>query len=225
MALTIVAGFLAPGPISTVSGAVIVGQERKPPGHERIKPGDTGPQIVNLSAPAQIEAGRKLVVAVTAADKAGVGFVDVWFGVDRRRVEAKGERVVNLVLEFDTRVIGLERIQARAFGNDGTEGPVSSLEVNIVNRSTILISGDGPIPKSDPKYPYDSGGLFEADFPGVLEIDPRPWWNQWVDKYAKPFDWQSACPARMPALHQKAKFCAAGCCCTLKFAVTSSGKT
>ena len=63
------------------------------------------------------------------------------------------------------RVIGLEKIQARAFGIDGrTEGPVSSLEVNIVNRFTILNSGDGPILKGDPDYPYDSawshrGGL------------------------------------------------------------------
>ena len=36
-------------------------------------------------------------------------------------------------------------------------------------------------------------GVIEVGFPG-LEIDPRPWWNQWVEKYAKPFDWQSACP-------------------------------
>ncbi len=46
-----------------------------------------------------------------------------------------------------------------------TEGPVSSLEVNIVNRFTILYSGDGPILKGDPDYPYDSGGVIEVSFP------------------------------------------------------------
>src|SRR5678815_5295811 len=54
--------------------------EKTPPGQQKIDAPKDEAQIVSLSAPPVVEAGRKLDVAITAADKSGVDFIDVQFG-------------------------------------------------------------------------------------------------------------------------------------------------
>ena len=169
--------------------------EKTPPGQLKIDPPKDVPQIVNLSAPLLIEAGRKLDVAITAADKSGITFIDVQFGSYRQRAEGGGKRVANVVLTFQTREIGFWELQATPFGSDGrVQGPTQTMQINVINSFTDLIAGGERLPKIDPKYTLDTGGVIVVDYPNLPDLDLRPWWIKWEEKYAKPFDWQASCP-------------------------------
>src|SRR5262245_61049729 len=85
----------------------VVGAQPRPNGTRsgqhtgRINPSEHRQEIVLLSAPSQVEVRKPVRVAVTAADKDGVWYVEVRLGEELRRFYAGGDKVVSFTATFD----------------------------------------------------------------------------------------------------------------------------
>jgi hypothetical protein len=185
---------IAAGTAGGLKPAIPTQQKVAQPDEGRINPAEHYLEIVKLNAPTHLEAGRRLDVSLTAVDKSGIGFVEVQFRDELRRLEAGEQRVANFALSFETGRTGFDEIRVRALAIDGrTSGPTRTLEVSVTEAIKTVSTDVRQIPDVDPQYTLDTGGVVSAN-PG-LELDPNPgpWWVKWEKKYAKPFDWQSAC--------------------------------
>src|SRR5262249_4915853 len=138
--------------------------------------------------------GRRLDVSITAVDARGIGLVEVQFRDEVRRLEAGNQRIANFAISFETGRTGFDQLRAKAIASDGrTSGATRTLDVSVTESVTRVNRDAKQIPDVSTQYTYDTGGVVLAN-PGVeLDPSPGPWWNKWEAKYAKPFDWQSAC--------------------------------
>ena len=103
---------LAQGTTQMKRGAPLQPQDARS-GDGRINPEEHHLEIVNLIAPSHLEAGRRLDVSITAVDAGGVGFVEVQFKDEVRRLEAGEQRIANFVISFETGRTGFDQIRAR----------------------------------------------------------------------------------------------------------------
>src|SRR5262245_14490127 len=161
---------------------------------DKINPEEHNLDIINLNAPTHVETGRRLDVSLTAADARGIGFVEVQFRGEARRFEGGGQKVVNFATSFEIGRPGFDQLRARAIALDGrTPGTTRTLDISITQQIQTVNRDTSQLPEIDPQYTLDTGGVVAAN-PG-LELDPNPgpWWVKWEQKYAKPFDWKSAC--------------------------------
>src|SRR4029453_3540307 len=184
---------MAQGTTQMKRGAPLQPQDARS-GDGRINPAEHHLEIVNLNAPSHLEAGRRLHVSSTGAEARGGGFVEVQFRDEVRRLEAGEQRIANFAISFETGRTGFDQIRAKAFAADGrTSGSTRTLDVSVTEAIKTVNTGVRQLPDIDPQYTLDTGGVVSTN-PG-LELDPNPgpWWNKFEQKYAKPFDWQSAC--------------------------------
>jgi hypothetical protein len=77
----------------------------------RINPEEHHLEIVNLNAPSHLEAGRRLDVSITAVDARGIGFVEIQFRDEVRRLEAGEQQIANFAISFETRRTGFDQIR------------------------------------------------------------------------------------------------------------------
>jgi hypothetical protein len=167
------------------------GHERLPTKSVAINPRDHNLDIVAIAAPAQLEQGQPLHVAVTAADRKGVSYIKVSFGEETRWFAAGGDRVASFSTVFERTLLGIDTIQATAFGEGGRlQGPTRTLEINVIDVQPFkpreisqFIPGDANYAEEvNPNFP------FPQNPPGSV------WWKWWSANYAKPYPWQSLCP-------------------------------
>ena len=158
----------------------------------RINPSDHHLDIVRLTVPTQVQLGKPIDVAVTAADKDGVWYVELRRGDDTRRFFAGGDKVANFTATFDRASFGEDLIQATAFDHNHRPGVTVNQPVIVVALPQGHPGWEAPFAEADPAYALQVSGGVTRD-----QLKPpagTPWWKWWAANYAKPYDWQNACP-------------------------------
>jgi len=182
--------------VASLAGAAFAGQTRTVPGptrdNGRIDPSQHHLDIVALTVPPQVEEGREIKVAVTAADRDGVWYLDVRHGEETRRFFAGGDQVVNFVATFERAALGPQVVQATAFDHNYAPGRPLSVPVIVVGIEKGHPGLEVQVAKPDPIYALQVGGGLNRG--QMMPPAGTPWWKWWVSNFAKPYPWQTLCP-------------------------------
>ncbi|HEX7797837.1 MAG TPA: hypothetical protein VF456_25925, partial [Vicinamibacterales bacterium] len=158
---------------------------------DRINPSQHHLEILALTVPPQVELGKRIDVAVTAADKDGVWTVEVRHGEDTKRFFGGGDKVVSFTMFFDRASFGEDLIQATAFDRAHNAGPTVNMQVIVVEVPHGQPGWEGPFAHDDPGYALQAGGVSRD---ALIPPPGTPWWKWWSANYAQPYPWKSLCP-------------------------------
>lgn len=184
--------------LAALTTTITHGQAREP--GPKMTRGNRVLEIVDVSAPAQVQLGQSFDVVVTAADHRGSGVVEIIVGDYVTRVPLNGRRELSTVVTVPpVRHAGPIPLRARVVALEGR----SAGEPYVATIDTTLdhALADPPDPdiqlrmfrsmQSERDYAIRTG-LLETLKPNVQvrAVDPRPWWTRWQDSNGpKRFDW------------------------------------